>query len=267
MNLHRLTRVVRFSVNPFLDETPIGDNSYSSKPSGEGLAIYLCLEVTLEGELETQTGFVVNLTDIDKNMRAFATPIFDAKIRAFYRAGRHIDFLETIVMLREAISSLGSCFDKAKVISMSLELNPFKKLTIYTAREDMFYYSEKFEFAAMHKLWNDDFTDQENFDVFGKCANPAGHGHNYIVEVRVSHSCNGDFSYGDFAKVVENRFLSLLDHKNLNVDVEFFKDKITTLENITTFGWNQLNGYFGKAKLEELTIWENDRAYCSYKGE
>ncbi len=267
MKLHKLTRVVRFSVNPFLPETPIGANSYSSKPSGEGLGIYLCLEVTLEGYIERDTGFVVNLTDIDKYMREFATPVFDSQIRRSYRAGKHIDFAQTLSMLKQAINAVDGCFEKASVVSMSLQLNPFKRIAVFTTGDDMFYYSEKFEFAAMHKLWNEEFSEEKNFDVFGKCANPAGHGHNYIIEVKIAHNCNGDFSYGNFAKTVDDNFLSLLDHKNLNVDVEFFKDKITTLENITTFGWNQLNGKFGAAKLEELTIWENDRAYCSYRGE
>jgi len=68
----------------------------------------------------------------------------------------------------------------------------------------MVYFSEKFEFAAMHKLWNDDFSEERESRVFGKCANPAGHGHNYIVEVTIKMPArkNG-FQISDFERVVD----------------------------------------------------------------
>lgn len=265
--LHRLTRVVRFSVNPFLDETPAGGNSYSAKPSGEGLAIYFSLEVELSGEVDPQTGFVINLTEIDKNVRTYAVPIFDATIRESYRKLQHIDFRQTINLLAQAFGTLGGKFASAKVERMALFLNPFRKIEIYSQESEVIYYSEKFEFAAMHKLWNESFSEEKNHDVFGKCANPAGHGHNYIVEVQVALGKGEEFSYGNFQRIVDENFISLLDHKNLNIDVAYFKDKITTVENITTFGWEKLAGKLAGAKLNKLTIWENDRAFCTYRGE
>ena len=107
----------------------------------------------------------------------------------------------------------------------------------------MFYFSEKFEFAATHKLWNDSFSDEENFRIFGKCANPAGHGHNYVIEVTVkSDPEKKDFCVGDFERNVQENLLALVDHKNLNIDLPEFCEINPTVENIAKFAWDRLLG-------------------------
>lgn len=131
----------------------------------------------------------------------------------------------------------------------------------------MAYFCEKFEFAATHKLWNDEFSEQKNLDIFGKCANPTGHGHNYIAEVEISMpAARDDFRVGDFEKIVDNELIKLLDHRNLNTDLEHFGKTNPTVENIAAFAWNQLVGKFGKGKLHRVTVWETDKTYCSYYG-
>jgi hypothetical protein len=74
--MHKLARQVRFSINPFLPEEIEGFNSYASKPTGEGLSIFLELSVEVEGKVAPATGFVVNVTDIDKSARELVVPIF-----------------------------------------------------------------------------------------------------------------------------------------------------------------------------------------------
>ena len=131
----------------------------------------------------------------------------------------------------------------------------------------MVYFSEKFEFAAMHTLWNDKFSDQRNAELFGKCANPSGHGHNYVLDVTVASSSDGkDFCVSDFERVVSEEFLDAFDHKNLNVDVSDFVDKNPTVENIAAAAWDRLTGKFGNANLTKITVWETDRTYCVYQG-
>jgi len=131
----------------------------------------------------------------------------------------------------------------------------------------MIYFSEKFEFAATHKLWNEQFSSQCNFEVFGKCANPNGHGHNYVVEVTVKLPTDKDnFRIGEFEKIVDNELIKLLDHKNLNLDVDEFSKTNPTVENIATFAWSKLAGKFGEAKLHCITVWETDKTCCSYYG-
>ena len=131
----------------------------------------------------------------------------------------------------------------------------------------MIYFSEKFEFAATHKLWNDAFSDERNFEVFGKCANPAGHGHNYAVEVTIKATEGEDsFRIGEFEKIVDDELIKVVDHKNLNVDVAEFSKTNPTIENIAAFAWGKLVDKFGEAGLHCVTVWETDKTYCSYYG-
>ena len=263
--MHKLTRRVRFSINPFLPTDSNGFNTFSSKPAGEGLAVFFELAVTLEGAVEEKTGFVVNVLDIDKEVREFVVPIFAERIRRYFREGRHAGFTEIAEFLAESKEKLQGRFANTKVGELALQLNPLRKVAIDCRRGGMIYFSEKFEFAATHKLWNDSLSEQENFSVFGKCANPAGHGHNYIVEVTVKVK-SGDLRIADFEKAVDERLIRILDHKNLNIDVPHFSKVIPTVENLAVFAWEKLAGQFGKAILHCVTIQETDRTSCSYFG-
>ena len=265
--MHTLGRQVRFSINPFLPEDSEGSNSFACKPAGEGFSIFLELGVELAGEVGPSTGFVVNVADIDKNVRKFAVPIFAERIREAFRRGRHIGLLEIAGLLRSAWGQLADEFATAELSKLSLKLNPFRKIAMDSRNLKMVYFSEKFEFAAMHKLWNDDFSEQRNLEVFGKCANPAGHGHNYVVEVTVNRPSSGDeFSIGDFERTVDGELIKALDHKNLNVDVAEFGKLNPTVENIASFAWKRLVGEFREGTLHCVTVWETDRTYCSYWG-
>jgi len=262
----RLARQVRFSVNPFVDSTSIGANAYSAKPCGEGLALFLQLTIELLGPVETETGFVVNVTEIDRAARDSAIPVLGERIATAYRQGRHVELPELARMLAEAGAQLADRFGAARVDRLMLKLNPFREITMDTNEPGTVTFSEKFEFAAMHKLWNDNFSDEENFAVFGKCANPTGHGHNYVVEVAVKHDVGGpDFQIGRFEQVVDTELIEFVDHKNLNVDVPEFGQRIPTVENLAAFAWERLVGKLALAQLDSVTVWESDRTYCTYR--
>ena len=264
--MHKLLRQVRFSINPFLSEDSRGYNSFASRPAGEGLSIFLELSVEVTGPVDPTTGFVINVSNIDANVREFAVPIFAGRIKQRFQQAKHVGLSEIVELLRSAQERLADKFGTAQLSELSLKLNPFRKIAVNSKDSNMVYFSEKFEFAAMHKLWNDNFSEQENLEVFGKCANPAGHGHNYIVEVMLQMpSGRDDFRIGDFEKIVDNEHIKLLDHKNLNADLELFNKTNPTVENIAAFAWNQLVGKFGKAKLHRVTVWETDKTYCSYE--
>jgi 6-pyruvoyltetrahydropterin/6-carboxytetrahydropterin synthase len=265
--MHKLARHVRFSINPFLSEENEGFNSFVSKPAGEGLSIFLELSVEVIGEVEPATGFIVNVADIDNRVHEFAVPVFIERIRQDFGQARHIGFFAVAELLKSSWGRLADKFGTAQLSKLSLKLNPFRKVVIDSKDLEMVYFSEKFEFAAMHKLWNDDFSEEQNFEVFGKCANPTGHGHNYIIEVtiKIPASKNG-FRISDFERVVDNELIKLVDHKNLNADVSQFSRTNPTVENITAFAWNRLVGKFGEAVLHCVTVWETDKTYSSYYG-
>ena len=265
--MYRLLRDVRFSINSFLPEDSRGYNSFASEPTGEGLSIFLELTVEVTGPVDPATGFVINVCEIDGNVREFAVPIFAGRIKQRFQQAKHIGLSEIVELLRSAQERLADKFGTAKLSELSLKLNPFRKVVVNSEDSNMVFFGEKFEFAATHKLWNADFSEQHNMEVFGKCANPTGHGHNYIVEVMLQMpSTRNDFRIIDFERIVDEELIKLLDHKNLNADLELFNKTNPTVENIAALAWNQLVGKFGKAKLHRVTVWETDKTYCSYEG-
>jgi 6-pyruvoyltetrahydropterin/6-carboxytetrahydropterin synthase len=265
--MHKLCRYVRFSINPFLPADEAGFNSFASKPAGEGLSVFLELAVELAGEADKATGLIVNVSDIDEKVRDCAIGVFAEKIKADYRSACHTGYNELVELLKIVWQNLAGKFGQARVCKLSLKLNPFRTLAIDNGDCAMVYYSEKFEFAAAHKLWNGKFSEQQNVEVFGRCANPTGHGHNYIVEVTVKYQAGQSFKTGDFEKVVDKELIKAVDHKNLNEDLSEFSRLVPTVENIAVFAWNKLVGGFGKsAALHCVTVWETDKTYSSYYG-
>lgn len=262
--MHKLCREIRFTISPF---TPAlaGGNSYCSKPDCEGMGFFFSLWVELCGKLDAQTGFVINLTDIDKICRSSAVPAADKAVKQCIARGQDISAADIIAMLNDCHQRIRDKFTPAEVVSLAVRINPYRKIKILTEDKDVIYYSEKFEFAAMHKLWNSRLCPEDNFAKFGKCANITGHGHNYIVEVTIKAPDAENLRYGGLQRTVIDNLIEILDHKNLNEDVPYFADVNPTVENITTYAWQCLEGRFGQAKLDEITIWETDRAYCSYR--
>jgi len=262
-----LARHIRFSINPFLAEQSQGCNSYASRPCGEGFSLYFGLWVELDGLVDAETGFVVNVVEIDRQARVAVVPLFVARICEVFGAGRHTSLSDLVGILKDAWRVLRGRFGGPEVSRMCLELSPFRKVVVYAEDCAVYTFSEKFEFAAMHTLWNSKFSEEKNLEVFGKCANPFGHGHNYVVEVSIERLLEGqEFRIGQFEKVVNESFIQSVDHKNLNAQVPEFADLNPTVENIARVAWQRLQGRFSGAKLSSVTVWENDKTYCTFRG-
>jgi 6-pyruvoyltetrahydropterin/6-carboxytetrahydropterin synthase len=168
-------------------------------------------------------------------------------------------------MLASVWTRLSNKFTPAALSNLTLKLNPFRKIAIEDGDNKMVYFSEKFEFAATHKLWNDKFSEQENLRVFGRCANPTGHGHNYTIEVTIKTLPDADFKAADFEKIVDAEVITLVDHKNLNTDVPEFGSTNPTVENMAVFAWSKLAEKLA-GKLHCVTVWETDKTSCSFYG-
>jgi 6-pyruvoyltetrahydropterin/6-carboxytetrahydropterin synthase len=257
---------VRFSINPFLPTDEAGFNSFASKPAGDGLSVFFELGIELTGEANPATGLIVNVSDIDQKVREHAVPVFAGRIRTSYQAAKHLGYYELAELLKSAWEKLADKFGAAQLSKLSLKLNPFRTLAVDKADYAMVYLSEKFEFAAAHKLWNERLSEQQNIETFGRCANPAGHGHNYVVEVTIKWPVGGELTTSNFEKVVYHELIKAVDHKNLNEDVPEFRKTNPTVENIAVFAWNKLVGRFGKAALHCVTVWETDKTYSSFYG-
>lgn len=125
-------------------------------------------------------------------------------------------------------------------------------------------------FSSSHRLYNPNFSDDENERVFGKCSNPNGHGHNYILEVIVIGEIDTHTGYVVDLKVlkeiIKENVTKKVDHKNLNLDVDFLKGKIPTAENIAVGIWNQLENKIPSGKLYSIKLYETENNYVEYKG-
>jgi len=263
----KLARQIRFAVSPF-EASIEGSNSYCAKPTADGLSLFFAIWIELKGIVDKDTGFVVNVSDIDKIVRKKAVKIFDEFIKQKFRLKKQVSFEQIGQLLSQVWKTIEKNFLPAKIDSLTLELMPKRKIAIKERMGNMLYISEKFEFAASHTLWNNRFSDKENERVFGKCANRKGHGHNYIVEVTIKKSAKGKtLCAGDFENIVEKEFIRLVDHKNLNADVEHFKKVNPTVENIAQFAFKCLKAKLKPLQLDCVTVWENDRTFCSFRAD
>ncbi|MBC8379751.1 MAG: 6-carboxytetrahydropterin synthase [Planctomycetes bacterium] len=266
--MHTLSRQIRFTIDPFAKKQIEGFNSYASKPTGEGVGFYLALWVDLESCLDPDTGFVINVSEIDKLVRLKVIPKITQCFQGFFANKMTPALWEIMALLGTCMPLVEKAFPDKKLKRLRLELNPFRQITISSEDITMFTFSEKFEFAAMHRLWNEQFDEQKNYELFGKCANPTGHGHNYILEAEVQTAIERvDTGWvSDYQRIIEREFLELVDHKNLNVDVQDFETLNPTVENLAYFAWEKLEGRFKNCRLVKITVWENDRTYCTYSG-
>ena len=128
----------------------------------------------------------------------------------------------------------------------------------------------RYRFAASHRLHNPDLSEQENYRLYGKCNNPYGHGHNYVVEVLVSGKVDPATgmiaNLADLDGFVEREVLEPLDHKSLNEDVPAFRGTVPTTENLCIEIFRRLKP-FSKARLERVRIQETSNNSFEYAGD
>src|SRR3977135_1076499 len=128
----------------------------------------------------------------------------------------------------------------------------------------------RYRFLASHRLHTPHLGEEENYRVFGKCSNPYGHCHNYVVEVSVSGDVDPATgmiaNLADLDAFVERQVLGEFDHKSLNEDVPAFRDTVPTTENLCIEIFQRLKS-FPKAKLERVRVEETGKNSFEYAGE
>ncbi len=137
--------------------------------------------------------------------------------------------------------------------------------------DGMIYLTRRAEFSASHYYHNPDWSPEENRRVFGKCANPHGHGHNYTLEVTVAGEVDPRtgmvLDLKDLKKIPEKEVLDLVDHKFLNKEVPVFATKIPTTENIAAEIWTWLAPKLTFGQLHRIRLYESPDLYVDYYGE
>lgn len=117
-------------------------------------------------------------------------------------------------------------------------------------------------FAAGHRLYNPEFSDEKNRSVFGACSNPNGHGHNYVLEVHVTGEVDQEtgmiVNLKTLKHVINEDIVSKLDHKNLNLDVDFMRGIIPTTENLAMKIFEVLRDRLTDCELSKIVVWESE---------
>ncbi|MDG4950656.1 6-carboxytetrahydropterin synthase [Weeksellaceae bacterium KMM 9724] len=128
----------------------------------------------------------------------------------------------------------------------------------------------KSHFNAAHRLHRKDWDDEKNREVFGKCALPNFHGHNYDLTVSVTGEIDPATGFvinlDDLKQIIKDEVEDYLDHKNLNLDIPEFKDLNPTAENIVVLIWNRIRKHLSDDKQLEVTLYETPRNFVTYRG-
>lgn len=132
------------------------------------------------------------------------------------------------------------------------------------------YFTRRYRFSASHRLHCDGYSDERNREVYGKCNNPHGHGHNYFVEVTVGGTVDAEtgmvMNMVELDAAVKMRVLDRFDHTNLNLDPAF-QHEVPTTENFCRAVYQLLKDHTGAARLERVRVEETSNNFFEYPGE
>ncbi|MCP4067940.1 MAG: hypothetical protein GY741_06620 [Phycisphaeraceae bacterium] len=258
-----LTRTIRFSLTRELPPadalaSPRG-NTHAGWPS-MNLVAGASWEATVEvrGVPDPRTGYLVGIDKLDAAVRTRALPVL-------LEAHRQRDLSASEVartILETASGGDGPTFD---AIEVSMERDT--RWRVDSGDMSMILVQRRYEFSASHRLHLAELDDEANAAMFGKCSNPNGHGHNYEVEVQVSTNGDAPVSILVLDEVVDDVVIDRFDHKHLNLDLEDFRDRVPSVENIAARCVDLLRDPVaalpGDCRLHGVKVWETPRTACT----
>lgn len=262
--MHKLTRTVRIAVND--PPLALGVNGFAGNPPLSGFGRWYEILITCRAHVHPQTGYLLDIKAIDGAVRTHALPLIE---RATVRG------LSPASVMHEITALLSSVLP-VPLDSVRLSLSPYHSIQMAAGESTKILIRQKFDFSAAHRLHSPALSDEQNRELYGKCNNPRGHGHNYVVEpaVSVSIAAAPQFSLSDFEAITDRVVIRHFDHKHLNEDTtEFCVDKggaLPSVENIARICFERLRPAIAehpsRPVLESVTVWETDRTSATYPG-
>ncbi|MHB8600622.1 MAG: 6-carboxytetrahydropterin synthase [Ktedonobacteraceae bacterium] len=135
----------------------------------------------------------------------------------------------------------------------------------------MVYLTRRTSFSAAHRLWSNELSEAENIALYEKCANPNGHGHNYILEVTVQGTPDPRtgmvLNLTNLKETINEQVVDWVDHKHLNYDVSWLEGCIPTTEVLAMRFWERLQSALPQGLLYEVRLYETEHNIASYRGE
>jgi 6-pyruvoyltetrahydropterin/6-carboxytetrahydropterin synthase len=135
------------------------------------------------------------------------------------------------------------------------------------------YLTRRERFSAAHRLFKPELTDQENIELYGQCSHANWHGHNYELFVTIKGEIDKDTGYvvnlKTLGKIIKEEVIAKVDHRNLNIDVDFMQGVVSSTENLAVAIWNCLDHPIRKigAELYKIRIQETENNYIEFYGE
>jgi len=220
------------------------------------------LDVLVAGEVDASTGMIVNIKAVDDVLKAGILKDFHLKslndeVPEFQDRTPTLENLLLVIQARlndlpPESRHVGSCLEEMPTLYAELEIEPTPTMTL----------TRIYEFAASHRLHSPSLSDDKNLELFGKCNNANGHGHNYVLEVTVSgepDSTTGMMvDIGALDATVHREVVDRYDHRNLNLDLPEFQGRPTTSEVVAAEIFDRLKKQV-PATLARVRLWETAR--------
>lgn len=253
-----LTRTILFGATHLLDSSP----AEFKRTMGYDYK----LDITVKGNLNPKTGIVVNIVHIDKIIKTVLQNV-DGKLLdelEFFKENQPT--LENLLIY--FWNELEGLFVDAELDKLKLQQTPFLYGEIRGNEKMNVYVTKLFHFSSAHRLHSYYLNQDDNIELFGKCNNLYGHGHNYKLEVTVKGrpdpNTGAAIHYKRFEDIVEERVVNLFDHKHINADIEMFENKNPTSEMLLYVIWDLLKDEI--PSLYKIGIWETEKNYFEYYG-
>lgn len=215
--------------------------------------------VETQGVPDPRTGYLVGIDRIDAAVREEALPLLIKRYQE-----KDLGAAEAVTLIHQAVAKTMKPPPSATMLCTEpmtwwrIESNTMSKMVV----------RRRYEFSASHRLHLPELDEDANRELFGKCSNVHGHGHNYEVEVQVSHHGRHDaISIPRLDEIVNRVVIDRFDHKHLNLDLEDFRDRVPSVENITARCVELLREPIldlpAASRLDSVTVWETPRTACT----
>jgi 6-pyruvoyltetrahydropterin/6-carboxytetrahydropterin synthase len=244
-----------------------------ARPHGHGHDY--TVEVTLGGEVDPQNGMVVNISDLKPLLQREVLGPLDGQFLSPEHRLMEGRISCTEMLARWIWDRLGRAIAAERLPARleQVRLHEYRRLWADCTRgEDgpVVTLTRTYEFAAAHRLNSDHLSPQANQELFGKCNNPHGHGHNYVLEVTVGGEPDPHTGFlidlGLLDRVVKGQVVDRYDHRHLNLDIPEFRELIPTSENLVRVIWDRLAPALPGGALRRVTVRETDRNHFTYEG-
>ncbi len=282
-----LTRTVRFSINHKslrlsadagggggVATSPVVQrdvNGYAGVPGMRGFGRYYEIDVVCSGEPDPASGYFKDIKELDRAVRRVAIP-------AIERACDDDETQSPALVMASWFGALDRELDHS-LDSVFWRLTPTYGLLMHATNLNAVRVRQRFELAAAHRLHVDSLSDEQNRALFGRCNNPSGHGHNYVVEpeleIALDATRDGRFDLAAFERLVDDVILRPFDHTNLNIDTPEFDTRRggvnPSVENIARVFFEKLSPAVrqmmgGWGALRSITVFETEKTRATYAG-